>query len=104
MKSVLIRDFMRIRGKAAENGGLWCSFRRRSHTPFRAAPGRQVYGHLALARAADKTQHQVFYTKIGDSEVRHGFHDDGFTMTGSHTILHQKLLIQSYTSGVTAKN
>ena len=43
----------------------------------------------------------VFYTKIGDSEVRHDFHDDGFTITGSHTILHQKLLFQPRKSGVT---
>jgi hypothetical protein len=35
-----------------------------------------------------------FLTNIGDSEIRHDFHDDGFTVTGSHTI-HQKLLILS---------
>jgi hypothetical protein len=40
----------------------------------------------------------VFYAKVGDSEVRHDFHDDGFAITGSHTILHQKLLIQPHTS------
>jgi hypothetical protein len=29
------------------------------------------------------------------------FHDDGFAVTGSHTILHQKLLVPSRKSSVT---
>jgi hypothetical protein len=43
----------------------------------------------------------VFYTKISNSEVRHDFHNNMCTITGSHTILYQKLLFQPRKSGVT---
>jgi hypothetical protein len=90
---------------------LWCI--KQLFILWRKQPGRWYTGNSFNEGVASNSSEAgrrsperrlntvVFYIKIGDSEVRHDFHDDGFTITGSHTILHQKLLFQPRKSGVT---